>query len=153
MAAGRQALRDVLENDRCADAECEILLDCCVEPVALANSTVKLHFDCVFHYVADVDTAIPFYRDVLELDLVSRDVVARFDIDGVRFELVPDSRQEPRQSGRGGHLCLGVSDIEKAGRWLRGKGVELGAPKAVEGGLLATFHDPDGNEIYLWQAT
>jgi len=116
------------------------------------GTSVRLRFDCVFYYVANVDAAIPFYRDVLELDLVSRDVVARFDIDGVRFELVPDPRPEPRRSDGGGRLCLGVPDMEEAQGWLRRKGVELGTPQAVEGGLLATFHDPDGNEIYLWQA-
>lgn len=112
---------------------------------------MRLKFDCIFHYVADVDAAIPFYRDVLELDLVSRDTVARFDIDGVRFELVPDSRPERMPPGKSAHLCLSVSDMEQARTWLRGKGVELSTPQSVEGGLLVTFQDPDGNEIYLWQ--
>ena len=123
------------------------------EAVTQGDRTVKLRFDCVFYHVADIDTAIPFYRDVLELDLVSRDVVARFDIDGVRFELVPDPRPEPGEAGYGGHLCLGVSDMEEAQRWLRAKGVELSTLRTEEGGLIASFHDPDGNEIYLWQAT
>jgi catechol 2,3-dioxygenase-like lactoylglutathione lyase family enzyme len=123
------------------------------DAIALAVQSVRLGFDCIFHYVADVDAAVPFYRDVLELELVSQDVVARFDIDGVRFELVRDSRPEPRLVGGNGHLCLGVSDMKEAQGWLRRKGVELSPPEAVQGGLLATFKDPDGNEIYVWQAT
>jgi len=49
----------------------------------------EFHFDCVFHYVSHMDLAIRFYRDILGFKLISRDVVARFDIDGVLFELVP----------------------------------------------------------------
>jgi len=50
---------------------------------------MKYHFDCVFYYVTDMERAISFFTDILGLKLISRDVVARFDIDGVLFELVP----------------------------------------------------------------
>jgi len=52
---------------------------------------MKYQFDCVFHYVTDMERAISFYTDVLGLKFVSRDAVARFDIDGVLFELVSKS--------------------------------------------------------------
>lgn len=52
-------------------------------------SGVKLSFDSVFCYVTDLERSLNFYRNTLELPLVSRDFVARFDIDGVLFELVP----------------------------------------------------------------
>ena len=46
-------------------------------------------FDCIFYYVRDLDRAIAFYATVLGFRLSSRDAVARFNVDGVRFELVP----------------------------------------------------------------
>ncbi len=114
---------------------------------------MRLNFDCVFHHVADVDAAIRFYRDLLGLRLTSRDVVARFDIDGVRFELVPDPHPGRPRSGGGAHLCLGTSDLTEARHWLKDKGVEVSEAVKVEGGALATFRDPDGNEIFLWQSS
>ena len=48
---------------------------------------MKCHFDCVFYYVTDMNRAISFYSDILGLKLTSRDVVARFDIDGVLFSV------------------------------------------------------------------
>jgi len=50
---------------------------------------MRFRFDCVFYYVTDIDRAVSFYTDMLGLKLISRDVVARFDIDGVLFEVVP----------------------------------------------------------------
>ena len=58
----------------------------------------EFHFDCVFHYVSDMEAAIRFYRDVLGLALTSRDVVARFDIEGVLFETC--ARPTQRKSSR-----------------------------------------------------
>ena len=48
---------------------------------------MNLHFDCVFYYVRDLDSAIPFYSEVLGIPLISRDAVARLDVDGVLFEI------------------------------------------------------------------
>ena len=56
-------------------------------------SKLKLSFDTVFYYVTDMDTSIAFYRDTLGLPMVSRDYVARFDLDGVLIELVPFRRE------------------------------------------------------------
>ena len=49
---------------------------------------MKLHFDCVFYYISDLERSIRFYREVLGLRLASRDTIARFDIDGAMFECV-----------------------------------------------------------------
>ena len=91
-----------------------------------------------------------FYRDVLGLRLKSRDVIARFDIDGVCFELVPQAEGRPISPG-GAHLCLGVDDIAAARGWLMERNVESSEPQPVPGGVFSMFSDPDGNEIYLWQ--
>jgi len=112
---------------------------------------VRFGFDCVFHYVTDMDAAISFYTSVLGLRLVSRDVVARFDIDGVLFELVPASGAPAVGTG-GARLCLSVDDMSNAIAELRTAGVRVGTAREVENGLLASFEDPDGNEIFIWQS-
>ena len=108
------------------------------------------HFDCVFYYVSDLDRAVPFYQDILGLKLTSRDFVARFDLDGVLVELVPLHEKHAQGEGNA-RLTLGVDDIEAAIAGLRAKGVSVSEPQQKANGVLATLHDPDGNQICLWQ--
>lgn len=109
------------------------------------------HFDCVFYYVVDMERAVSFYSDVLGLRLTSRDVVARFGIDDVLFELVP-SRDKRKLRGDGhARLCLKVDDIIQAVEYLKTKGTHTSEIQKVANGKLASFQDPDGNEICLWQ--
>jgi len=112
---------------------------------------VKYHFDCVFYYVTDMERAISFYTDILGLKLVSKDVVARFDIDGVLFELVPASDKTKLHGSGNARLCLKVDNIHQALEELRKKGIHSSHVHEAENGMLASFNDPDGNEIYLWQ--
>lgn len=114
---------------------------------------LKLSFDAVFYYVNDLDRSVDFYRNVLELPLVSRDYVARFDIDGVLFELVPAVGERPVTGLGNARLCLQVQDIEESVAQLKARAVPTSEVKAVSGGLLAFFNDPDGNELCLWQYT
>jgi predicted enzyme related to lactoylglutathione lyase len=90
---------------------------------------------------------VKFYENALGLKLKSRDFVARFDMDGVLFELVPG---QPGGQGNA-RLCLAVDDIETAIHDLQSKGITTSAAARKSNGLLATFHDPDGNEVCLWQ--
>ena len=115
--------------------------------------SVKLSFDAVFYYVRDMDRSIRFYREKLGLPLVSRDFVARFDIDGVLFELVPAPKNEPVSGAGNARLCFQVQEIKQAIAQLRSKGVETSEIKSEPGGLLVFFKDPDGNELCLWQYT
>lgn len=109
-------------------------------------------FDCVFYYVGDLDRAIRFYTTVLGFRLSSRDAVARFDVDGVLFELVPTD-DVGLLSGRGNaRLTLAVDDIDDAAAELRAGGVPVSDVRQVANGRLASLTDPDGNEIILWQA-
>lgn len=112
---------------------------------------MRFAFDCVFHYVSDMDRAISFYRDLPGLAFKSRDVVARFDIDGVLFELVPAPRGHS-VGGRGNaRLCLCVDDIQEAARYLAARDIPVGEIQDKGSGWLACFRDPDDNEICLWQ--
>jgi catechol 2,3-dioxygenase-like lactoylglutathione lyase family enzyme len=114
---------------------------------------LKVSFDAVFYYVTDLERSIAFYRETLGVPLVSRDHVARFDIDGVLFELVPASRGQAVTGTGNARLCLQVDDIQETVAQLRRQGVETGDAKAEPGGWLAFFKDPDGNELCLWQYT
>lgn len=111
----------------------------------------EYQFDCVFYYVSDLDRAIAFYTSAFGFRLVSRDVVARFLVDGVLFELVPTS--DPQLlSGRGNaRLVLTVPHLGTAIQELRAKGLEVSDATAVVNGQLATLRDSEGNEIILWE--
>ena len=111
---------------------------------------MTFHFDCIFYYSADLDRSMRFYTDVLGFKFLSLDAVARFDVDGVLFEVVPGDKQEFPQKGNA-RLCLCVDNVAAALEELKAKGVRVGAPTDKGAGVLGTFLDPDGNEICLWQ--
>jgi catechol 2,3-dioxygenase-like lactoylglutathione lyase family enzyme len=108
-------------------------------------------FDCVFYYVSDLDRAVDFYADVLGFKLKSRDVVARFEVDGTMLELVPTHDKSKLQGDGNGRFCLRVDEITSALDALRSRGVAVSGAQPKRGGILASFYDPDGNEICLWQ--
>lgn len=113
---------------------------------------MTFHFDCVFYYVSDLERSIGFYRDVLGFKLVSRDAVARFDIDGVLFEIVPSSMKPKLPHTGNARLCLRVDSVTESLEELKSKGVHTRSRAQHKGtGVLGSFEDPDGNEICLWQ--
>ncbi len=120
-------------------------------PNCEAQIAMRFNFDCVFYYVSDMERAIAFYADVLGLKLVSRDVVARFDIDGVLFELVPAPHKTKLQGGGNARICLRVGHIHQALKELQTKGIHTSQVQDEDEGMLGSFEDPDGNEIHLWQ--
>lgn len=111
----------------------------------------KFSFDAVYYHVKEMDKAIAFYRDVLGFPLKSRDYVARFDVDGVLFELVPAPEGHSVAGPGNARLSLGVAHIQGAVGYLASKGVTATPPKQEAGGMLSLFHDPEGNELCLWQ--
>jgi predicted enzyme related to lactoylglutathione lyase len=113
----------------------------------------KFSFDAIYYHVTNMDNAVAFYRDILGLKLKSRDYVARFDVDGVLFELVPAHEGETIAGPGNARLSLGVSSVRAAIDCLTSKGVKATPPKPEVGGILSLFHDPDGNELCLWQST
>ena len=114
-------------------------------------SDVKVIFDCVFYYVSDMERSIRFYRDVLGVRFVSQDDVARFDIGGVLFELVPAPDESALRGAGNARLCLRVDDVEQALKALQAKGARTGRAQRKSAGVLGTVDDPDGNEVCLWQ--
>ena len=112
---------------------------------------LKVSFDAVYYHVSDMEKAIAFYRDILGFRLTSRDYVARFDFDGVLFELVPNPAGHALPGSGNARLSLGVKDIQQATKALQAKGVMTTPVKEEPGGFLAYFRDPDGNELCLWQ--
>jgi catechol 2,3-dioxygenase-like lactoylglutathione lyase family enzyme len=118
----------------------------------LSSSTkLKLSFDAVFYYVTDIQTSIAFYRDTLGLPMVSRDFVARFDLEGVLLELVPVPPGTVVPGNGNARLCLSVPDVEQTLEELHARGIGTSGIKKKHGGKLAFFHDPDGNELCLWE--
>jgi catechol 2,3-dioxygenase-like lactoylglutathione lyase family enzyme len=109
------------------------------------------HFDAVFYYASDMERAIRFYTDVLGFQLVSRDTVARFDVDGILFEIVPAPKERKLVGTGNARLCLRVDNVEQALKELRAKGVKTAKAEPKDTGVLGSFSDPDGNEICLWQ--
>ncbi len=112
---------------------------------------MRFGFDSVFYYVSDLDRAVRFYQDTLGFKVTSHDFVTRFDVGGVLFELVPTSDAQKLRGGGNARLCLSTTDIKSAVTELRDKGVKASEVQDKQTGLLASFPDPDGNEICLWQ--
>ena len=113
--------------------------------------TSSFHFDCIFYYVSEMERAINFYHDVLGFRLISRDVVARFEVDGVLFELVPTADPTKLQGGGNARLALRVDDIERSLQDLQARGIRVSPAENKGTGVLAFLYDPDGNEVCLWQ--
>lgn len=112
---------------------------------------LKLSFDAVFYYVTDMEASIVFYRDTLGLPMVSRDYVARFDLDGVLIELVPVPPGTVVPGNGNARLCFEVVDLEETIGQLYALGVNTSDIKIKKDGRLAFFRDPDGNELSLWE--
>lgn len=117
----------------------------------MSASELKLTFDAVYYHVTDMEKSIAFYRDILGLHLTARDYVARFDLGGVLFELVPNPPDHTLQGTGNARLSLGATDIHQAQRELQARGVATTPVKEEPGGLLSYFKDPDGNELCIWQ--
>jgi catechol 2,3-dioxygenase-like lactoylglutathione lyase family enzyme len=114
-------------------------------------SKLKLSFDTVFYYVTDMEAAIAFYRDILGLQMVSRDYVARFDLDGVLIELVPLPPGTVVPGSSNARLCFSIANLEETLQLMHNRGIPTGKIKEKKGGRLALFRDPDGNELCLWE--
>lgn len=108
-------------------------------------------------FIADMDRAVRFYTEVLELKLAERfgDHWATVDAGkGLTIGLHPASPNYPAP-GTNGATMIGLETKEKiedvVGR-LKERGVRTtGEIIRSEAGNFAHFQDPDGNEMYLWE--
>jgi predicted enzyme related to lactoylglutathione lyase len=105
--------------------------------------------------VADLDRAIAWYRSVLGFTLLYRKEEMGWcelstAVPGVNVGLSQVETVEPRG---GATLTFGVKDIDHARRALEAQRVRFdGETMTIEGMVrLATFFDPDGNKLMLYQ--
>jgi predicted enzyme related to lactoylglutathione lyase len=105
--------------------------------------------------VADLDRAIDWYRSVLGFTLLYKmDEMGWCELStetkGVNVGLSQVEKVEPRG---GATLTFGVRDIDRARRQLESQKVRFdGDTQTIEGMVrLATFFDPDGNKLMLFQ--
>ncbi len=119
---------------------------------AMETEKSSLKVSHIWLYVKDTQTSIQFYRDSLGFR-----VVETFP-DGALLNageiLIGIHREEAdRKSQPGGtSIILQTHYIEKSFDMLRQRGVEF--PREIESepyGRIATFKDPDGYLLELWQ--
>lgn len=108
-------------------------------------------------FVSNMDRAVQFYTEVLELKLTNRfgnDWATVEAGKGLTIGLHPASPKYP-VPGTKGAIVLGLEidePIESVVARLSGKGVQIkGAIVRDQPGSFAHIEDPDGNEIYLWE--
>jgi predicted enzyme related to lactoylglutathione lyase len=101
--------------------------------------------------VTDMDRALQFYEDTLGLDVEQREEDwSMVKVGEVRIGL--NGRESP--SGDGGAVVAFKADqeIEAAVETLSGKGVEVpGGVTEHPWGRVATFKDPDGNDLQYYE--
>ena len=105
--------------------------------------------------VTDLDRSIAWYRDVLGFELLyklddMRWCELRTAVDRVNVGL---SEVEDAGGKGGATLTFGVRDLDAGRRRLESTGVRFdGETRTIEGLVkLATFFDPDGNALMLYQ--
>lgn len=107
--------------------------------------------------VTDLDAAVRWYEDVLGFRLLYKidemgwceleSPVARVNVGLSRVDRMP-------AGGGNATLVFGVLDIDRARRELEARQVRFdGETRTYEGMVrLATFHDPDGNTLMIYQS-
>jgi predicted enzyme related to lactoylglutathione lyase len=106
-------------------------------------------------YVSDMDRSVRFYTEVLGLKLAQRfgNHWASVEAGNLAIGLHPASAHMP--AGRDGSTMVGfevAGAIEEAVRILQQKGVKFRGPvNSDKAGKFASFEDPDGNGLYMFQ--
>jgi predicted enzyme related to lactoylglutathione lyase len=107
-------------------------------------------------FVSDMDAAIHFYTEVLDLKLTNRFGNHWATVEagkGLTIGLHPASAKYPAPGTKGG-IMLGLElnePIERVMARLREKGVAIEGPVRDDSGTFAHLSDHDGNEMYLWE--
>ena len=108
--------------------------------------------DLVYFFVSDMDRAVAFYRDVLELELTHRsgDEWSQLGAGSIQIGLHGAGSGPVRA---GGTLAFTVTDLDAAKAKLIGRGVAIGHEGGGEGRgpRFVEFNDPDGNVLALFE--
>jgi catechol 2,3-dioxygenase-like lactoylglutathione lyase family enzyme len=116
-----------------------------------ATPRLTRRLDHVYYWVADMDRAVAFYRDVLDLPLVrqSGDEWAEFDCGEARLALHGAVHGHAPPPGGATAVFL-VDDLDDARAALSARGVTFGHEGGVEGfARFLAFADPDGNTVQV----
>lgn len=104
----------------------------------------------VYYRVADMDRAVAFYQQVLELPLKFRDGDhwAAFDVAGVTLALEGGAAG----GGEGGAtVSFRVEDLDGFVDQLRGRGAAMGPVETGAHERRADVGDPSGNRLVLYE--
>lgn len=108
--------------------------------------------DHIYVWVADLDMAVSFYRDVVGLTLLRREGPGWAEFEAGPIRLALHATEAPgSERGGGGTAVFRVDDLDAA-RWqLRERGAVFDEHDGEVPGFarFATFHDPDGNALQL----
>ncbi|MGP0564709.1 MULTISPECIES: VOC family protein [unclassified Nitrospina] len=112
--------------------------------------TLKIAF--VHYGTLDLDRAVAFYQNVLGMKLMFKENDwAEFDLNGQRLALRRVDRWDP-EAKAGARVHLEARPIELVVEVLKNKGVAFAHDiEEYPYGKLATFLDPDGNRIGLYE--
>ena len=110
--------------------------------------------DFVVHYVHNLEDAVSFYRDTLDIKLELYKPQwnwAEFSVPPITLVLFGTYEGSPLANGRGGTgLSLAVSDFAETIEELRKKGVEVEwGPNELSACHVAMVSDPGGNPIFI----
>ncbi len=108
--------------------------------------------DIVYFFVSDMDRAVAFYRDVLELEPGHRsgDEWAQLGAGPIQVGLHGSGSAPVRP---GGTLAFTVTDLDAAKARLASRGVAAGHEGGGDGRgpRFVEFTDPDGNMLALFE--
>ena len=108
----------------------------------------------VLVWTEDLSRLVPFYRDVLGLKpSMEEEGFVVFQSDGAQLAIGRHSQVQGRAKDPNRIMIdLQVDDCEAEYRRLKAAGVEFTRTPSQDGGIIiATFLDPDGNTIQLFQ--
>lgn len=108
--------------------------------------------DHVYYWTRDMDRAVAFYRDVLELPLVRREGESWAEFDAGSLRLALHGVVEGRSVTPGGATAVfEVEDLDRARRALEDRGVQFHEHVGEVAGYarFASFLDPDGNTVQI----